>query len=62
MVKKGGNPVMSALGHPFFDDLRSPDFRLPDGRPLPEKIFEMTEEEQKCYPEDCVNVTPGGRK
>lgn len=55
---KSAKESRSALGHPFFDDLRSPDFRLPDGRPLPEKIFEMTEEEQKAYPVDCAEVIP----
>jgi len=49
---------MEALMHPFFDDLRSADFRLPDGRPLPAKMFDMTEEELKAYPELCTTVVP----
>lgn len=49
---------MQALMHPFFDDLRSPDFRLPDGKPLPESLFKMTDEELKAYPELCMKVVP----
>lgn len=51
---------MEALLHPFFDEMRQPDFRLPDGHPLPAKIFEMTEEELKAYPELCHKVVPQG--
>ena len=49
---------MEALMHPFFDDVRSPDFRLPDGRPLPAKMFDMTDEELKAYPDLCTKVVP----
>jgi serine/threonine protein kinase len=49
---------MEALMHKFFDDLRSPDFRLPDGRPLPAKMFDMTDEELKAYPDLCTKVVP----
>jgi glycogen synthase kinase 3 beta len=51
---------MEALLHTFFDDLRSGDFRLPDGHPLPEKIFDMTDEELKAYPDLCAKVVPRG--
>lgn len=33
-----------ALAHPFFDELREPGCKLPNGRPLPE-IFNFTDEE-----------------
>jgi hypothetical protein len=33
------------LAHPFFDDLRNEKTRLPDGSPLPDFIFDFTEEE-----------------
>ena len=34
-----------ALAHPFFDELRDPNTRLPDGSKLPDSLFEFTEEE-----------------
>jgi serine/threonine protein kinase len=37
--------AISALAHPFFDDLRHEKTRLPDGSPLPDFIFDFTEEE-----------------
>jgi len=49
---------MEALLHEFFNDIRNPDFRLPDGHPMPPKIFEMTEEELKAYPDLCAKVVP----
>jgi len=49
---------MEALMHPFFEELRSPDFRLPDGRPLPKGMFDMTDEELKAYPELSQKVIP----
>lgn len=37
---------LEALVHPFFDDLRVPGARLPNGKPLPQ-IFNFTEDELK---------------
>jgi len=34
-----------ALSHPFFDDLRSPSVMLPNGRPLPDVLFNFSEHE-----------------
>lgn len=42
--KKRINPAQ-ALAHPFFDELRLRDTRLPDGSKIPDYIFEFTEEE-----------------
>jgi serine/threonine protein kinase len=38
--------AFDALSHPFFDELRQPDARLPNGKPLP-PLFNFTEEEIK---------------
>lgn len=37
-----------ALTHPFFDELRSPTARLPDGEPLP-PLFNFTDEELALF-------------
>ena len=37
-----------ALCHPFFDDLRDPDFQLPHGKKLPKHLFEFLPCEKKC--------------
>jgi len=34
---------MEALAHPFFDELRDPNARLPSGQPLP-PLFNFTEQ------------------
>ena len=36
---------LDALLHPFFDDLREPDTKLPDGTHLPEIIYQFSKEE-----------------
>jgi hypothetical protein len=33
------------LAHPFFDELRNSETRLPDGSSIPDFLFEFTEEE-----------------
>ena len=37
--------AVSALAHPFFDQLRDPKTKLPDGSRVPDFIFDFTEEE-----------------
>lgn len=37
--------AFDCLAHEFFDDLREENVRLPNGKPLPETIFNFTEEE-----------------
>jgi len=49
---------MNALLHEFFDEMRQEGFQLPDGASLPAKIFDMTEEELKAYPDLCRKVVP----
>lgn len=36
-----------SLAHPFFDDLREPNARMPNQQPVPEKLFQFTENELK---------------
>lgn len=38
----------AALLHPFFDELRAPGTRLPDGSALP-PLFNFVEEELRCF-------------
>jgi serine/threonine protein kinase len=38
-----------ALAHPFFDELRSPGTRLPNGAPLP-PLFDLSDEERGYLP------------
>jgi hypothetical protein len=42
---------------PFFDELRDPSTRLPNGGPLPH-LFNFTEEEKAAQPEACAQATP----
>lgn len=34
--------AIDAMAHPFFDELRDPETRLPNGKPLP-KLFDFSE-------------------
>lgn len=43
--------ALEACAHPFFDDLRDPNFSLPNGRPVP-PLFNFTEEELGKAPPD----------
>lgn len=36
---------MDALVHPFFDDLRDPNTKLPSGNKLPDTLFNFHKEE-----------------
>lgn len=45
---------MEALLHPFFDELRAPDTSIP----LPPRLFEMSPDELKAYPDLCSQVVP----
>jgi len=38
-------PPMDALAHPFFDELRVPNVKLPNGKPLPANLFVFSEQE-----------------
>jgi glycogen synthase kinase 3 beta len=37
--------AIEALSHPFFDQLRDPSTKLPDGSKVPVSLFDFTEEE-----------------
>jgi len=47
--------AQQCLAHPFFDELRNPDTRLPSGEPLP-ALFNFTEEELRGCSEDVREV------
>ncbi|KDP42456.1 hypothetical protein JCGZ_00253 [Jatropha curcas] len=46
--------ALEACIHPFFDELRDPDTRLPNGRPLP-PLFNFKAQELSGIPPDIVN-------
>jgi len=49
--------ALEACTHPFFDELRDPNSRLPNGGPLPE-LFDFNEQEMSHYPHLCTELTP----
>ena len=49
---------LEACAHPYFDELRDPATRLPNGRPLP-PLFDFSPEELKsCSPELVNKLVP----
>jgi serine/threonine protein kinase len=56
--------AIEACGHPFFNDLRNPATRMPDGTPLPEELYQLTPEELIMSPdmEAILAVHPGRGK
>jgi glycogen synthase kinase 3 beta len=48
---------MAALMHPFFDELKAPD-AVENGYPIPDRMFEMTPDELRAYPDLCQQVVP----
>ncbi|KAJ9057432.1 glycogen synthase kinase 3 [Entomophthora muscae] len=46
-----------ALVHPFFDELRNPETKLPTGQPLPE-LFDFTKQELSAEPELISKLIP----
>ncbi len=49
---------MAALAHNFFDDLRDPATRLPNGNPLPDLFLFTKEERQNSTPEQMEKLVP----
>nr|XP_029118251.1 shaggy-related protein kinase kappa isoform X1 [Elaeis guineensis] len=45
--------ALEACMHPFFDELRDPDTRLPNGRPLP-PLFNFKPQEIMCIPPNAL--------
>jgi glycogen synthase kinase 3 beta len=43
--------------HPFFDDLKVPDAKMPTGKDLP-PLFDFTREELSCRPDLIKNLVP----
>jgi len=52
---------MAALMHPFFDELKEPD-AVEKGIPIPARMFEMSPDELRAYPELCEQVVPAHLK
>lgn len=50
--------ALEALTHPFFDELRDPNTRLPNGRPLPPLFNFKAHELKKVSPEMLVKLIP----
>lgn len=48
---------IQALQHPYFDDLKDPNTKLPNGKSLPKEIFEFSEIELKMYPTEIAKIT-----
>ncbi len=49
---------LKILLHPFFDELRSKDSILPDGKPIPSELFLFSKEELKMDKDTCEKLTP----
>jgi len=48
---------LEACAHPFFDELREPNARLPNGRPLP-SLFNFKQEVCQLSDSDCFFIWP----
>jgi len=48
---------LEALLDSYFNELRDPNTRLPNGQPLPD-LFKFTPEEIKTAPEVCEKLVP----
>jgi serine/threonine protein kinase len=51
---------INALLHPYFDELRSPLTKLPNGNPIPKEVFQFSPEEIKEYP-DLIKKIVGSK-
>jgi len=49
---------LRALMHPFFDELRNPNTRLPNGDPIPKELFSFTKEEINSDPKAIEKLIP----
>lgn len=54
-------PLKSLL-HPFFDELRDPGTKLPNGSPLPRELFIFSNEEKKSDPSSVEKLIPSWLK
>lgn len=52
---------MASLMHPFFDELKEPD-AVEKGLPIPARMFEMSADELRAYPDLCERVVPAHLK
>ncbi len=50
-------PIKSLL-HPFFDELRDPNTKMPNGENLPKELFDFTDEEFKSDPSSVEKLIP----
>jgi len=49
---------LKALLHPFFDEIRNPNTKLPNGEPLPGELFIFTNEEINSDPKTIEKLIP----
>ncbi|BGO91563.1 hypothetical protein NBRC10512_003223 [Rhodotorula toruloides] len=49
--------AIESMCHPFFDDLKVPDAKMPTGKDLP-PLFDFTREELSCRPDLIKNLVP----
>lgn len=49
--------AIEAMTHPFFDELRSPDVKMPNGRDVP-PLFDFTREELSTRPDLIHKLVP----
>lgn len=53
---------LNACIHPFFDELRDPNARLPNGEPLPPSLFDFTQTERDINPSINDRLIPRWRR
>lgn len=50
--------AVEAMCHPFFDEIKEADVKLPDGRDINSTLFELTPEELKARPDLISRMLP----
>jgi glycogen synthase kinase 3 beta len=53
---------LKALLHPFFDELRNQNTKLPNGDPLPADLFKFSKEEYTSDPKTVESLVPSWYK
>lgn len=49
--------AIEAMCHPFFDELKAPDAKMPTGKDMP-PLFDFTREELSCRPDLISQLVP----
>ena len=47
---------LQAIAHPFFDELRKKETMLPNGQPLPNELFDFTDEEKQSTTSEIIKT------